>query len=178
MTRSHSSSGVSATVPRPATPAQAMQMSSPPKALAASSVARRTSFSEVTSATMKWSASTCASRSSSLSRAATRIPSRRRRATVAAPMPDAPPVTSALLIRNELEQAPVWITEVDALTRSACTLPLDRPFLDGDALLLQVLRRVRDRAGPDEAEVGVAGPHRVGGARMGRRPSAVDVQLL
>ncbi len=63
----------------------------------------------------------------------------------------------------------------DAIAR---TLTLDRPLFEGDALLLQVPSGVLDHAGPDEAEVGVPGPHRVGGPRVRRRPRPVHVQLL
>ena len=77
---------------------------------------------------------------------------------------------AGLRVRDELEQAAVRIPEVDALTASTCAQALDRAFLDVNAMLLEVPRRVVDRTRPDEADVGVAGPHGIGGTRMGVDP--------
>ena len=86
---------------------------------------------------------------------------------VAAPKPDAPPVTSALLVRNELEQAPVWVAEVDALTRSARALPLDRPFLNGHAMLLQMPCRAASAIEPGQTKQRSEFPGRTGSTARG-----------
>ncbi len=74
---------------------------------------------------------------------------------------------------------PSGIAEVHAraLTASSCTL--DGPRLELDVVGAQMLHGFLDRAGPDEAEVGVSGTHRLGrdqAADVG--VGAVDVQAL
>ena len=82
------------------------------------------------------------------------------------------------LVRDQLEQAAVRVTEVDALPATESALPLDRAFLDNDAVRREMLNRPCDRAGPAEAEIRVPRPHRVGRARVRCRARPVDVELL
>src|SRR5260221_3134597 len=81
-------------------------------------------------------------------------------------------------VRNQLEQAPVRVAEVDA--RAGATRPqaLDRAELDFDSLAPEMLDGALDRSVPDEAEVAVPRPDRVGRARKGLAARPVHVQLL
>src|SRR5436305_9805310 len=83
-----------------------------------------------------------------------------------------------LTVGDQLEQSAVGIAEVHA---RAATLPagaLRRAELDLHAVREQVRHGFLGCAVPDEAEVAVARPHGIGGARNGARAGAVDVQLL
>src|SRR3954453_4270767 len=81
-------------------------------------------------------------------------------------------------VRDQLEQGPVGIPEVDAGTVALCAAARDRPLLDLDAGAAQVLDGAADRAAPDEAEVGVARPDGIGGPRRRFGAGAADIQLL
>jgi hypothetical protein len=67
---------------------------------------------------------------------------------------------------------------MDARSHPAGALPCNRAQLDGDAVRKQVSGGLVGRTCPDEAEIAVAGPHRIDGSRFRRRAGTVHVQLL
>src|SRR5215210_308455 len=81
-------------------------------------------------------------------------------------------------VRDELEQGPVRVPEVDARAGAPGAETLDGALLDLDAVLLQVSQSVLDRARPLEAEVAVARLHGELRARRGVHARAVQVELL
>src|SRR5262249_34000191 len=81
-------------------------------------------------------------------------------------------------VRDELEQAPVGIPEIDARPAIARAEARDRPELDVHAPLAQMRYGVLDPPRPYEAQVAVPGSHRDAGhvvAGVHARP--VDVEL-
>src|SRR5919197_171294 len=83
----------------------------------------------------------------------------------------------SLCVRDQLEQRPVRVAEVDARAGAAGAGPLTWPELGLDAARAEVRDRLVRRPGEVKAEVAVARPHGIGGARLGRRPRPVHVQL-
>jgi hypothetical protein len=82
-------------------------------------------------------------------------------------------------VRDELEQRPVRVAEVDAHARAAGAGALDRAGLDRDASGAKVLDRRLDRAVPHEAEVAVSRAHGLPGYEVADvRSRPVDVQAL
>src|SRR4051812_27215138 len=75
-------------------------------------------------------------------------------------------------------QVAIGIAEIHARALTPGAVPRHWAQLDRDAVALQVRDGLFGGAVPREAEVAVAGPHRIGGARLGRRSRAVHVQLL
>ena len=82
-------------------------------------------------------------------------------------------------VRDQLEQRAVGVAEVHARARPSSSRTLDGPGLELDLVGAQMLHRLPDGAGPDEAEVGVARTHGLG---RNQAPDigvgAVDVQAL
>src|SRR5829696_5332262 len=97
-TRRNSSSGLSSTVPRAPTPALLTRTSSPPKSSAARSTAARADCSSLTSVVI--SSTPVVGAAGFKSREATRAPRATSSSTVARPMPEAPPVTTADISAN------------------------------------------------------------------------------
>jgi hypothetical protein len=86
---------------------------------------------------------------------------------------------SSALVRDELEQRAVRVSEVHALPGAAGADAFDRARLELHTVAAQVLHRRLDRARPLEAEVAVPRPYRLVGdelADVGAGP--VDVQPL
>lgn len=90
----------------------------------------------------------------------------------------ADPARALALETTRLSCLTIRIAEVDARALPAGARPLDRPLDDLDAERAEVVEGTLDGAVPDEAEIAVPRPHRVGrdGKRVDARP--VDVELL
>src|SRR5262245_49221133 len=86
--------------------------------------------------------------------------------------------TPRLPVRDELEQRPVGVAEVDALALAVGAAARDRADLDLDASGRQVLDRAGDRAVPHEAQIAVPRADAVARDRRGVHARPVDVQLL
>src|ERR671936_816718 len=87
------------------------------------------------------------------------------------------PAAYPLRVGDELDQAPVGVTEVDARAPPCGPRALDGTLDDLDAVGPEVLDGAVDRAVPDEAHIAPPRPHRLRGAGRRRRAGAVDVEL-
>jgi hypothetical protein len=84
----------------------------------------------------------------------------------------------ASVVRDEFEQAAVRVAEVDAPSLAPRALAPHRAELDPHAVGAQVIDRVLDWSGPDEAEIASARLYREPRNRVWLEAGPMDVELL
>ena len=83
-----------------------------------------------------------------------------------------------LRVRDQLEQGPIGVAEVDARAGALGAGARDRPEFDLDAHAFEVRHRVFDRRRPDEAQICTARCDRRPRVRFAVDTRTVDVQLV
>ena len=89
-----------------------------------------------------------------------------------------PDAERVLVVRDQLEQAAIWVAEVDARPLAARTPALHRAKLDLHVVGSQMTYRALDRPRPGEAEIAPARLYRNPRERLRFDAGRVDIELL